>query len=157
MRFPAVLLALLLGTAAAVAAPYAVGDAFAGFTTRDQHERAYTYPSGAHLVIVAHAMDSARAANAYLEKQPADFLDRHRAIYLANIHGMPGFVRRFALPKMQKYPHRILLGETKDFLARYPAREDRLTVLILDDAGRITALRFVDPAQELATIFAHTK
>ncbi len=154
--FAATLLALLAGTAA-LAGVYQPGDTFEGFTTKDQHDQIYTYEGGARLVIVAFAMSPGKAANAYLEKQPADFLGKHRALFISNIHGMPGIGRAFALPKMRKYPHRILLADAERFLDRYPSQEDKVTVLSLDEAGRITAVRFVDPAKELSGVFAPPK
>lgn len=162
MRFLLRPLAVVLVLAAALAVraadpppPYAVGDAFAGFSTRDQHDKPFTYAAGdTRLVIVSFAMGTAKAANAFFERQPAGFLAQHRALFLASIHGMPRFVRSFALPKMRKYPHRILLADAENFLSRYPQQSERLTVLALDDAGKITAIRFVDPKSELPTLFA---
>ncbi|WP_414661848.1 hypothetical protein [Horticoccus sp. 23ND18S-11] len=162
MKFASLLFALLVSlSAVAVAAPavekYKVGDTFAAFTTKDQHEKSYTYEGGARLVVVAFEMGAGKAANSYFEKQPADFLTGHKAIFISNIHGMPGVGRFFALPKMKKYPHRILLADEENFLARYPAQEDLLTVLSLDEKGVITGIRHVSPKKEMASIFAPAK
>jgi hypothetical protein len=160
ITFP-ILVAFLLfsldGTAAPAAAKYRVGDALDPFTTKDQHGNAYAYDGSARLVIVAFAMGAGKAANAFFEKKPADFLSSHHAIFISNIHGMPGIGRAFALPKMKKYPHRILLADTADFLARYPAQEDMLTVLALDERGVITAIHHVNPKKEMDSIFAPGK
>lgn len=151
------LLVLLLSAATLGAAPYQKGDLFEPFATKDQHDRAYTYEGGARLVIVSFEMGAGKAANGFFEKQGADFLDRHHAIFIANIHGMPGIGRVFALPKMRKYPHRILLADAEGFLARYPEQENKLTVVSLDDAGKVTAIRFVDPKKDLAAVFTPAK
>ncbi|MFM1851083.1 MAG: hypothetical protein RIS54_767 [Verrucomicrobiota bacterium] len=135
------------------ATPYQVGDTFEPFTTQDQHEQVYTYAGGARLVIVAFAMSPGKAANAYFARQPAGLLAQHGALFISNIYGMPGVGRMFALPKMKKYPHRILLADAEDFLARYPSQEDKLTVLTLDAQGVITAIAFVDPKTELPGVF----
>lgn len=134
--------------------PYQVGDTFAPFVTKDQHEKAYTYEGGARFVLVAFEMGTGKAANAFLEKQPADFLERNKAIFISNIHGMPGVARMFALPKMKKYPHRILLADADGFLAKYPEKPDHVTVLALDDKGIITSIRQVNPKKELSSVFA---
>lgn len=162
MKFPRFLLTLFVlfggSYASALAAEkYKVGDAFASFTTKDQHEKSYTFESGVRLVLVAFEMGAGKAANAYLEKQPAEFLGSHHAIFISNIHGMPGIGRMFALPKMKKYPHRILLADEENFLARYPAKEDQLTVFNLDEKGVITAIRHVNPKADMASIFAAAK
>lgn len=150
------LLAGVTTASAATEAPkYQVGDTLAAFSTKDQHDKPYTYePGAARLVVIAFAMSPGKKANAFFEKQPATFLDQHRALFLSNIHGMPGVARTFALPKMRKYPHRILLADTEDFLARYPEKEGSLTVLSLDDTGRISSIRHVDPERELPAVFA---
>ena len=150
MRF---LATFLLIAAALAAQPYRPGDRFAAFSTKDQHDRAFTYEGGAKRVIVAFEMGSGKAANAFFEQQPADFLTRHETIFLSNIYGMPGIARAFAMPKMRKYPHRILIADGKDFLARYPTQEDQLTVLTLDAAGVITDIRFVEPKRGLPAVF----
>lgn len=150
MRFTAFFLLL---AAALAAQTYRPGDRFAPFSTKDQHDRAYTYEGGARRVIVAFEMGSGKAANAFFETQPADFLARHDTIFLSNIHGMPGIARAFAMPKMRKYPHRILIADGKDFLARYPTQEDQLTVLSLDASGVITDISFVDPKRGLPAVF----
>ena len=139
------------------AASYQPGDKFEAFTTKDQHDKPFTYEGGARLVIVSFEMGSGKAANAFFEKQPASFLDAQHTVFIANIHGMPGIGRAFALPKMRKYPHRILLADAEGFLARYPEQEDKLTVLTLDEKGAITGIRFVDPKKELPAVFAPAK
>lgn len=131
---------------------YAVGDRFEGFATQDQHGKSYTYEGGARLVVVSFEMDTGKAANGFLERQGADFLGRQRAVFVANIHGMPGIARTFALPKMRKYPHRILLADGEHFLDRYPSKENHLTVLELDEQGAIAAIRFVGK-KEAASAF----
>lgn len=141
------------GTAAFAADKYKPGDTFAAFTIKDQHEKEYSYTGGASLVIVSFEMGTGKAANAFFEKQPANFLDQHHAVFIANIHGMPGIGRAFALPKMRKYPHRILLADAEGLLDRYPTEDDKLTVLELDPKGIVTAVKFVNPKKDMASIF----
>jgi hypothetical protein len=74
MRFIAVLLLL---AAALAAQPYRPGDRFDAFSTKDQHDRAYSFEGGVRRVIVAFEMGSGKAANAFFETQPADFLARY--------------------------------------------------------------------------------
>lgn len=137
---------------AAEPAPFAVGDRFPGLATRDQHDRPYSWAGEARRLVVAFEMDTGKAANVFLERQGADFLGREGTVFLSNIHGMPGIARNFALPKMRKYPHRILLADGEHFLDRYPRRENHLTVLEFDPGGLIAAIRFV-PKAEAARAF----
>lgn len=136
---------------------YQESDGLDPFTTKDQHEKDYTLEPSVRLVIVAFEMGPGKAANSFLATKPADFLERNRAVFLADIHGMPGLGRMFALPKMKKYPHRILLADVEGFLARYPEKEAMLTVLQLDEAGKIAAIKFVEPKSGLPALFAEKK
>ena len=141
----------------AAAEPYKVGDKFEVFACKDQHEKEFSYAGGVRRIVVSFEMGSGKAANSFFEKQPASFLDQEKTLFISNIHGMPGIGRMFALPKMKKYPHRILLADSENFLVRYPKKEDHLTVLTLDEAGKITAVDFVNPKQAMAGIFAGNK
>lgn len=144
---------LLLAATAFAADTYKPGDTLTAFTVKDQHDQPYAFVPGPRIVLVSFVMGVGKEANGYFAKQPADFLAQHQAIFIANIHGMPGIGRFFALPKMKKYPHRILLGDDEHLLDRYPSQEDKLTVLHLDSAAKITAVEFV-AASNLPAVFA---
>lgn len=132
----------LSGAEAPTAKPYVVGDAFVAFTTIDQHDKPFTYEGGVQRIVISFEMGAGKSANTYLEQQGADFLTSRHTLFIANIHGMPGIARKFAMPKMRKYPHRILLADAEHFLDRYPQKDGCLTVLKLDDTGHITAINF---------------
>jgi hypothetical protein len=66
---------------------------------------------------------------------------------MANIHGMPGIGRMFALPKMKKYTHRIILGDDAALIADFPEQKGKVTVLGLSN-GKVTSVSYWDPAAE---------
>ena len=68
-------------------------------------------------------------------------------------YGMPGIGRVFAMPKIKKYPHRILLGDDEHLLDRYPEQKGKLTVFDFNPDGTITAIRFLDPEKDLDKLF----
>jgi len=90
-------------------------------------------------------MPSGKATNKYLESHDKSYLEEHNAVFLSNIYGMPWVGRKFALPKMRKYEHRILLADSEHLLDDYPREEDKVTVIELDDQMRIVAVSFWDP------------
>lgn len=147
-------LALFVSATLFAADPYKVGDKLDAFTVKDQHEKEYTFAPGPKTFLVSFEMGSGKKANKWFAEKGADFLPQKQAVFLADIHGMPGVGRVFALPKMKKYPHRILLGDAKDLLTRYPKQDDKLTVLRLDADAKITAIEFVDPEKGLDAVFA---
>ncbi len=121
------------------------GDTLPAFTVQDQHEVQYTLGDDVRYVIVSFDMSSGKATNKYLEEKGKDYLPGHSAVFLSNIHGMPWIGRKFALPKMRKYPHRILLADSETLLGDYPQQEDKMTVLELGPDHKIVSINFWDP------------
>lgn len=148
--FQAVILAgLALGLAAvATAAPYAKGDKVQGLSAKDQHGQDWTFDArSTRFLLVSFDMETGKKANAALSSLGKDYLPDKQAYYLANIHGMPGVGRMFALPKMRKYPHRIILGDTPDLVTSFPQQAAKVTVLKLDH-GTVHSVQYWDPASE---------
>lgn len=147
-----VVAALLTATTWA-AEPLQPGETLPAFSLKDQHDQPFTFSPGPHLVLVGFSMGVGKQANAFLARQPADFLAQHHALFIANIYGMPAIGRFFALPKMKKYPHRILLADDEHLLDRFPNQPGKLTVLRLDALAKITSVEFVDAEKSLPALF----
>jgi len=60
---------------------------------------------------------------------------------------MPGIGRFFALPKMKKYAHPIILGDDEALIARFPQQPGKVTVLALAD-GKLQALTYWTPGTD---------
>jgi hypothetical protein len=149
------LVSLVFAGAAQAAETYKVGDTLAAFEVKDAKEVGYTYePGKLSYLIVSYEMSPGKAVNKYLSAKPADYLEKHQAAFMANIYGMPGIGRFFALPKMAKYDHRILLADSETLLTRHPAKDGLVTVFSFDSKGVITSIRELDPAKELDGLFA---
>jgi hypothetical protein len=133
------------------AAPLAVGDAVPAISAKDQHGTEFIFTNQLQFLLVATEMACAKAANQKLAGQGAGFLESHHAAYLMDIHTMPGVARFFALPKMRKYPHRIVLVDSAATLAGFPAQPGRVTVLALTPAGRIQKIGWWNPEREPAS------
>jgi hypothetical protein len=150
----AVCIALFLGlwmlSLVVTAAPLQEGDAVPAITAKDQHGTAYTFTNGTAHLLIAVEMEAAKAANQKLAAQGADFLGKHGAAYLMDIHPMPRIAKVFALPKMRKYPQRIVLFETKGDLSWAPTQPGQVTVLSLTPAGRVRKIAYWNPATEPA-------
>ena len=132
----------------------AAGDAFPRFEdSLDQHGEAYPLPEGTRYVAVAFTMSVGKAANRYLASQEADYLPEHDAVFVSNIHGMPAVGRFFAMPKMKKYAHRILLADAEGLLDALPQEDGRVTIFELTDDGSIRTIRFWDPDSDEAPGF----
>lgn len=111
----------------------------------DQHEQPFKLGDDAAWLLISFDMGTGKAANRFFEGKGAPFLSEHKAVYVANIHGMPGVGRMFALPKMRKYPHRIVLADDEHLLDPFPREEDRVTVIKLGPGRVVESIEFWDP------------
>ncbi|GAA5484255.1 hypothetical protein [Haloferula sargassicola] len=142
------LLLLALFALPCLAEPYKTGQKIDAFSAQDAHKKAFTLdPSGTRYLLVSHDMDTGKAANAALDAKGAPFLPSKKAVFMANIHGMPGIGRMFALPKMRKYAHRIILGDDAGLMARFPQQPGKVTVLKIS-GGKISSIQYWDPSKE---------
>jgi len=130
------------------AAPYAKGDKVEAFRAEDQHGNAFDLqPESTHYLLVSHDMETGKKANSILTNLGKDYLTSNKSIYIANIYGMPGIGRMFAIPKMRKYTHRIILADDEALISRFPAQAGKVTVLTLIK-GEVQSIRYWDPTTE---------
>lgn len=132
----------------ALADPYGPGQAVSAFTAQDQHGQAFALePATTHYLLVSHDMETGKKANAVLTALGKDYLPAKKAVYVANIHGMPGIGRFFAIPKMKSYAHRIVLGDDANLIARFPQQSGKVTILTLS-GGRVQSISYWAPGAE---------
>ena len=140
--------ALLLGALPALAAPYEKGQRVESFQAKDQFDNAYTLkPAETKFLLVSHDMETGKKANASLTALGKEYLPGKKAVYMANIFGMPGIGRMFAMPKMKKYNHTIILGDDAALIARFPQQAGKVTVLALSD-GKVSSVKYWAPETE---------
>ena len=148
-----ILLSVLLtvtffSTQSAHAQPYEKGQTITFFTAADQHGTPFAFqPAETHFLLISHDMATGKKANATLSALGKDHLPAKQAIYIANIHGMPGIGRFFAIPKMKKYAHRIILLDDADLIAKFPQQQGKVTILKLA-SGRIQSISYWNPESE---------
>jgi hypothetical protein len=143
----AVLLITLFSVVGVSAEAYSKGQKFQSFKAKDQYDVDYEFkPSGMKYLLVSHDMDTGKKANAVLTTLGKDYLSNHKATYLANINGMPGIGRMFAIPKMKKYAHRIILGDDADLIAKFPEQAGKVTVIALS-GGKVKSISYWSPGE----------
>ena len=141
-------LAAVFCSSIAFAEPYSVGSKISPFSANDQHGAAFTFDAkSTRFLLVSFDMETGKKANASLTGLGAAYLPGKKAVYVANIFGMPGIGRMFAIPKMKGYAHRIILGDDANLLTPYPQQPAKVTVLKLDD-GKVSKVSYWDPAAE---------
>lgn len=142
------LAAACLSIGFALAAPYAAGSKVEPFAAKDQHEQAFTLkPEETKYLMVSHDMETGKKANSSLNALGKEYLGGKKAVYVANIHGMPGIGRMFAMPKMKKYVHRIILGDDANLIAKFPEEKGKVTVLKLS-GGKVDSVVYWSPENE---------
>ena len=143
-----VVLGFCLLWVSARAAQLTVGDAVPSFSAKDQHGMKFVFTNGTQFLLVATERACGTSANHKLAHEGAGFLEKHQAVYVMDIHTMPFVARLFALPKMRKYPQRIVLVDSAETLAWVPVQPGRVTVLALNSAGRIQKISYWNPDGE---------
>ena len=144
----AAIASVILAVGSSHAAPYEAGSRLEPFTSKDQHENAFTLkPAETRFLLVSHDMETGKKANAVLTTVGPENLKRDKVVYLANIHGMPGVGRMFALPKMRKYSHTIILCDDPALIAKFPAQNGKVTVLKLA-GGKVSSVSYWQPGAE---------
>lgn len=139
---------LMFATTIATSAPYAPNMPVEAFTAKDQHDNEFVFkPDTTRYLLVSHDMSTGKKANKALTVLGNDYLNQHQAVYMANIHGMPAIGRMFAMPKMRKYAHRIVLADDPELIAKFPEFPGKVTVLTLQN-GKITHIGSWDPEVE---------
>lgn len=135
--------------AAQAAVTVKVGDAFPSLQLKDQHDAPVTIGPATRLVLFSRDMDGGGHVKEALAEDGRSRLEDRGAVYIADVSGMPGFVRSaFALPSMRKRPYPIALDETGSATASLPAEEGKATVLVLED-GRITSVTFAGSSADV--------
>lgn len=127
---------------------YQKGSKINAFQATDQHGVAYTFEAkSTNFVLVSFDMETGKAANAALTAKGAEFLPNKKAVYVANIFGMPKIGRMFALPKMKKYTHRIVLGDDANMLVPFPQEAGKVTILKVRN-GVVQNISYWSPATQ---------
>lgn len=126
-----------------------VGEAFPPYTLTDPFGVTNRLGSETRAVIISSEKNVSERVNAWLKTKPHGYLEAHRADYVSDITPMPALITTlFALPKMRKYPFRLLLAQDEAFAKTYPHRPGQIALFLLDAGHVITDLHFVDqPAQ----------
>ena len=140
-----ILLSLLVMGLSLFANEFKIGDNIGIFSMLNQHDQKVTIDSSITKILVSFEKDTGADINEYLNEKDKDFLKNKHAVFIANISGMPSIITKmFALPKMRKYTHEILLiydDEDKRFTSK-----DEMSTLYTLDNGVITNISYVTKA-----------
>ncbi len=120
------------------------------FELPDQFGRDHVVEDMPRVLILAFEKDTGEMVNQYLTRQEKGYLPNQDALFIADIARMPRLVARlFALPKMRKYEHTVLLAYDSAFQESFPRKEGHATVIHFGRTQAIEAIAFVQDDREL--------
>ena len=127
-----------------------VGDSIVPITIKDQFDREHKIGSESQWVVTWDKMTT-RYANTYFEKN-SSLLDQNLSRMIVDVSQTPsGIMSLFVLPRMRSYNHPILLSYDEKYNLQLPYKEERLTVLFLDE-GTVERIEYVEDEAELEKI-----
>lgn len=126
---------------APVVQPYEVGNELPAFTLKDQFGESHQLDDEVEMVLFSRDMDGGGLIRDLLAEQGAELLEAKRALYIADISGMPGFIAStMAIPRMRDRPYPTLLDREGRVTGGFPSEEGEATILLLD-ARRLREVR----------------
>ncbi len=140
------LILLLLGSLDAN--DFAKNEPIQAFTLLDQFEKPHTVDSHIKTIIISFEKSTGADMNAFLNAHQPDYLQKHRAVFIANISEMPSLITKlFAMPKMRKYKHTILIINDEEN-HQFAYQEDKITIYKIED-GKVKSIHFVNTSKEV--------
>lgn len=112
------------------------------FSLPNQFDEKQTINSSIQTILVSFEKDTSKDVNDFLASKDKNFLKEHNAAFIADISGMPSIITKlFALPKMKKYNHKILLIYDEDD-NKFSSQEGKITLYKLDN-GVIKSISYI--------------
>ena len=116
---------------------------------KDQHDQTVAINEQTNLILFAAGKSTSALMSKTLEDLPPTTLKDKKALYVADISGMPSFITKIvAIPKMQKRLYTIGLLRDESQSKRFPQKDDAITLIKLK-SGKITDITFVTTQEEI--------
>jgi len=121
------------------------------FTLPDQFDKAHSLSNDTKKVIFVFAKSTGHTVREFLKKQNKEFLPSKKALFVADVSGMPTVIRNtFALPDFRKSPYSVLLIYDKEIAKKYKNSIDANKIIIVTlDNKKITKVQTVTNEEEL--------
>jgi len=126
-----------------------VGASLPSLSLSDQHDQVVTTSQDLQMILFAGEKGTSELMTKVLDGLPPSTLKDKKAIYIADISGMPGFITKMvALPRMQKLPYQIaLIRDAKD-AEWLPKKPQHVTVIKIQQ-GKIVAIDYFIDANQI--------
>ena len=109
-------------------------------------------PLNTKTLLIAFDKDTGALVNEYLETKNKYFLQKKKAIFIADINKMPTVVTNmFALPKLRKYKHLIYLHYNEKFQNAVPKKDEKISVVRFEDK-KVKSISYIPTQEELKKV-----
>jgi hypothetical protein len=125
---------------------YKAGDSFIGFSAPDQHGTNVTFKAGDAKVIL---FDTPAATGSSQPSPEPDRFAKNHVLPVVNTSDLSFLKRKVAQTRMAAKTYRLLVVDNKSIAGRFPVQNGKFTVLLLNEQGVITDIRFAAPGKEL--------
>lgn len=149
------LIAVLFGATAAQA--YGLGSRIKPFVLSDQNGKQHRVDERTRVIIVARDAQATGIVEEALARGGKQLLAKHRAVYVADVSRMPGFLRNLiTIPRLKGRPYPTLLDTDGSVVSQLPTRSGYATLIFLHNL-RIAAVEHVAASRTLAPALASPK
>lgn len=108
---------------------------------KDQFEKNVSITPQTKQIIIAFTKSQGDVMKAFFEANP-NYLSENNALYFMDATAVPSMVMSmFMMPKFKKYNYAIGLLENEKDASYFPKKEDRMTVITLDNLN-VTTISF---------------
>ena len=139
-----------------VKAKLVVGKNLSELKLKDQNEKSRTVAADTKIIFFSFSKPAGHACNNFLEKEPANFLAKHKALYVADVSAAPSLIKKmFILPDLKDLKFPILLINNDALSAAYSKgmNKDKIVVVFLNN-GTITKIENLKDTKALKNFFS---
>jgi len=132
-----------------------VGKSLSDLKLNDQNEKPRTISKETKIVFFSFSKPTGHACNDFLESKPANFLQEHNALYVADVSAAPSLIKKmFILPDLKDLKFPILLINDDKLSAEFSKGMDKEKIVVVTlDNGTIVKIQNVADTKALAAIF----
>jgi hypothetical protein len=129
-----------------------INDTLPNITLNDQFGNSHTIDKNVSKIIITFDKKSSVLANKFIssKKDSSHYLNESNMAFIANISAMPSLINKlFAMPKMKKYKHTILLIND-DANDMFLSKKRHISIYDLENA-KIKSITYIKGIEELNT------
>jgi len=131
-----------------------VGKSLNSLALKDQNEKPQTLSKDTKIIFFSFSKPMGHACNDFLESKPANYLQEHHAVYVADVSAAPSLIKSmFILPDLKELKFPILLINDDTLSEEYSKGVNKDTIVVVSlENKKITKIQTAKDAKELETL-----